>query len=132
MTRCSPEQVASGRPRGVAAQCQAREANEALERRNVTAKAGVVRVALHCECGDPLCRATVAPTHSEYEAVRAFGSRFIVGVNHEDPESACVLHETSRFAVIDIVAHDPRYAALACNPRHAWVEPAPFKKEPGR
>ena len=54
--------------------------------------------------------------------MRAYGSRFIVQVNHENPETASVVSENERFAVIDVVAADARYQALARNPRHAWVE----------
>jgi hypothetical protein len=105
-------------------QCAVRDANELVERANVTRPAGATRRAMRCECGDPRCRARVAPTHDEYEAVRASGSHFLIDVNHENPESAWVLRESSAFAVIDVVAGDARHAVLARNPRHAWVEPA--------
>jgi hypothetical protein len=78
-------------------------------------------MAMRCECGDPACRARVSLTHADYEAVRAYGSRFVVGVNHENPENACVLTENTEFAVIDVIAAGARYHALARNPRHAWV-----------
>jgi hypothetical protein len=61
-------------------------------------------------------------THAEYEAVRVYGSRFVIGVDHENPESACVLSENARFGVIDVVAGDARHQVLRRNPRHAWVD----------
>ena len=84
--------------------------------------AGAQRLALRCECGDAGCVACVSLTRAEYEAVRAYGSHFAVGVNHENPEDACVLSETAQFEVIDVIGGDSRYHVLARNPRHAWSE----------
>jgi hypothetical protein len=102
-------------------QCLVRDANEVEERRNITLDANGARSELRCECGDPSCQALLSLTHTEYEAVRSYGSRFAIGVNHENPENACVLSENGRFAVIDVVAGEARYQVLARNPRHAWV-----------
>jgi hypothetical protein len=100
-----------------AQQCAAQDANEAVERANATERAG-----LRCECGDPTCLAPVEMTHDEYEAVRAYGSRFLIEPNHENPESSWVLSENARFAVIDVVAGDARSHVQARNPRHAWTD----------
>jgi hypothetical protein len=108
-------------PREAEQHCLVRDANEVAERMNVALTESDTPVALRCECGDPSCEAHISLTHAEYEAVRAYGSRFLVNVNHENPESAWVLCENERFAVIDIVAGDIRYQVLARNPRHAWV-----------
>ena len=54
--------------------------------------------------------------------MRDYGSRFVVSVDHENPENSWVLSENARFAVIDVVGGDARYAVLARNPRHDWVE----------
>jgi hypothetical protein len=62
------------------------------------------------------------PTHSEYEAVRAYGSRFILHANHENPETASVVSENERFTIVDVVAADARYQALARHTRHTWVD----------
>ena len=107
--------------RGVEQQCLVRVANEASERANTSLAAGAVRTLLRCECGDPGCATLIAPTHAEYEAVRASGSQFIITVDHENPEVAWVLSEGDRYAVIDVVAGDARHAVLARNPRHTWV-----------
>jgi hypothetical protein len=61
-------------------------------------------------------------THLEYEAVRAYGSRLLIVLNHENPENTWVLSENPRFAVIDVVAGDERYQIMARNPRHVWVD----------
>jgi hypothetical protein len=117
-----PGKFGARAPQEAEQQCLMRDANEAVERSNVTLARGAARVALRCECGDPACQSRVSLTHAEYEAVRDFGSRFVVGVNHEDPESACVLSENEHFAVIDVVAGDVRRQVLARNPRHGWVD----------
>ena len=103
-------------------QCLARDANEAAELLNVALTMQTKRRELRCECGDGACLARVSMTHAEYEAVRVYGSRFVIGVDHENPESACVLSENARFGVIDVVAGDARHQVLTRNPRHAWVD----------
>jgi hypothetical protein len=113
-------------------QCLIRDANEAIERLNVKLTMGVGRLELRCECGDPVCLERVLPTHAEYEAVRAYGSCFIVSVNHENPETASVVSENERFAIVDVVAGEARYQALARHTRHAWVDTVTPDDETGR
>jgi hypothetical protein len=103
-------------------QCLIRDANEAIERMNDRLTVDAARLELRCECGDPACLARISPTHAEYEAVRGYGSRFLVAVNHENPETAMVVSQNERFAVVDVVAGDARYQALARHTRHAWVD----------
>jgi hypothetical protein len=103
-------------------QCLIRDANEAIERLNVKLAANAARLELRCECGDPGCLARILPTHAEYESVRAYGSRFLVFVNHENPETASVVSENERFAIVDVVTRAARYQALARHTRHAWVD----------
>jgi hypothetical protein len=109
-------------PREVDQQCRIRDANEVVERLNSALTACADQFAFRCECGDPACQARLSLTHAEYEAVRAYGSRFAVTVDHENPENACVLCENARYAVIDVIAGDARYQVMAHNPRHDWVE----------
>jgi hypothetical protein len=92
------------------------------ESTNERRSTGADRLPFRCECGDPECAAQVHLTHAEYEAVRSYGSHFLVRINHENAENACVLRETSGTAVIDVVAADARYLVLARNRRHAWME----------
>jgi hypothetical protein len=122
MRSAGPEGYRPHAPREAIQQCLVREANELTERGNRALDAVVVRRTLRCECGDPTCELQVAATHVEYEAVRAYGSHFMVRLNHENPESSWVLSENPRFAVIDVVAGDARYHVLAQNPRHAWTD----------
>jgi hypothetical protein len=113
-------------------QCLIRDANEAIERLNLKLTKGAARLEFRCECGDPDCLERIQPTHAEYEAVRAYGSRFIVHVNHENPETASVVGENGRFSVIEVVAGEARYQALARHTRHAWVDAATPDDETGR
>lgn len=103
-------------------QCTSRDKNEAIERMNEALQPGAAREDLRCECGDPACHVLLALTHAEYEAVRDYGSHFLISLNHENPESAAVLSENARYAVVDVVAGDERHRVLARNPRHAWVD----------
>jgi hypothetical protein len=103
-------------------QCVVRTANEALELANECLPPLTARGLLQCECDDPACRVRIVATHAEYEAVRASGSQFMVAVDHENPENACVVGETARYSIVDVVVGAARYAARAKNPRHAWIE----------
>ena len=114
-------QIGVSAPREAELQCIARDENEAVERVNDTLTTGA-REAMRCECGDPACRTRVALTHAEYEAVRDYGSHFLISLDHENPENTAVLSENARFAVIDVVAGDERHEVLDRNPRHAWVD----------
>jgi hypothetical protein len=109
-------------PREAELQCITRDENEAVERMNDSLTIGAAREALQCECGDPACHARLTLSHAEYEAVRDYGSRFLINLNHENPENTAVLSENARFAVIDVVAGNERHQALDRNPRHAWVD----------
>ncbi len=117
-----PWQMGSHALREAEQQCLVRDANEAAELLNVALIMETKRRDLRCECGDGACLARVSMTHAEYEAVRVYGSRFVIGVDHENPESAWVLSENARFGVIDVVAGDARHQVLTRNPRHAWVD----------
>lgn len=105
-------------------QCLVHASNEAIERVSLTLTRRADRLVLRCECGDPACLEQIAPTPAEYEAVRAYGSRFIVRLNHENPETATVVSENERFAVVDVLERDARHQALARHTRHAWVDAA--------
>lgn len=116
----------------VGRQCVVRDANELLELANANLAPCIARGLLRCECDDPACEAQVSATHAEYEAVRARGSRFLIAIDHENPMNACIVSEDDRYAVVDVVAGDARYVALAQNPRHAWVERGSAPLDGGR
>lgn len=118
----APGQNGHPAPREAEMQCIARDENEAVELLNDRLTIGAAREALRCECGDPACYATLTLTHAEYEDVRDYGSRFVININHENPENTVVLSENARYAVIDVVAANERHQVLDRNPRHDWVE----------
>jgi hypothetical protein len=123
MGNAAPEEFGPRIPQETAAQqCLIRDANEATETLNAALAVTAARLEFRCECGDPLCQARLALTSPEYEGVRSCGSHFVIAVNHENPQSAWVLREHARYAVIDVVAGEERYQVLARNPRHAWVD----------
>jgi hypothetical protein len=122
MGRSISKQGLAHAPREAEQQCDVRDANEAVSVLQLALAGCGERLALRCECGDAACTAHLSLTRGEYEAVRAHGSHFAVGLNHENPENACVLSENTYFEVIDVIAGDSRYHVLARNPRHLWIE----------
>jgi hypothetical protein len=103
-------------------QCVVRDTNEARERVEVERDALVGLHELHCECGDPACLSLLLISHDDYEAVREWGSHFLISVNHENPTSAFVIAERQGFAVIDVVLATSRRIVLVGNPRHDWID----------
>ena len=93
-----------------------REMNEwTQEREEGTAMRGMGRYL--CECGDPGCAAPIALTSREYEAVRSVPVRFVIVVNHENPEVDLVVSECARYAVVEKVPGAQARMALASDPR---------------
>lgn len=72
-----------------------------------------------CECSAPSCPATVSLTRTEYETVRLEGKRFVIHLNHENPEFDVVTQENERWAVIDKLPGAPTRIAETANPRQA-------------
>jgi hypothetical protein len=99
-----------------------RAANEAqsigIESR---ASADAGDVTFRCECGDAACEATIVISRSEYEAVRAVGSRFMIVDTHENPEISLVVSTNTRFAVVETIGREARRIALRGNPRAGWA-----------
>jgi hypothetical protein len=54
-----------------------------------------------CECSDPSCTRPIRLTHREYEAVRAEPTRFVIALDHENPELDHVVAENARFATVE-------------------------------
>jgi hypothetical protein len=70
-----------------------------------------------CECGNTDCRQTIDLSHLEYEAVRAHASRFLVVLNHENPEAESVVEQNSRFAIVETYAGAASRVARELDPR---------------
>lgn len=93
-----------------------RTRNEWIEQTSDRFGANHMEEAYVCECGDPDCSNNVSMTRGEYEAVRSDGSRFVVAVDHENPESERVVLENERFTVVQKMMAAGRMSQKA-NPR---------------
>jgi hypothetical protein len=69
-----------------------------------------------CECSDPACMERVSLTTTEYETVRASGTRFVLAPGHETAAIETVVAEQGDHVVVEKsgVAAD---VALALDPR---------------
>jgi hypothetical protein len=56
-----------------------------------------------CECGDRECPRSIELTKHEYDQVRGHSTHFALALNHENPESDCVISECARYAVVTTV-----------------------------
>ena len=56
-----------------------------------------------CECGEASCQEPIQLSRSEYEAVRADATHFVIVPGHDHPDFETVVTETERFAVIEKV-----------------------------
>jgi hypothetical protein len=70
-----------------------------------------------CECGDGECTTPITMHLFEYEAVRAYPTRFAIFPGHEILDVEHVVEENERFAVVEkapdaaaqiAIDHDPR------------------------
>jgi hypothetical protein len=115
----------SWRQRESETQARSREVNEsaARARRSPTTDEGMSP--FRCECGDDACRCAIRLTAGEYEAVRAYATRFAIAHNHENPESEQVIEEQERFAVVEVVSGDAAKLARRSDPRQRHGQSAP-------
>jgi hypothetical protein len=70
-----------------------------------------------CECSDRACTEPISLTRDEYEEVRAVPVRFVIALNHENPEVDRVLLENTRFATVEKFFGEPAKIARATDPR---------------
>ena len=54
-----------------------------------------------CECGNRACTQAFSLPAAEYEDVRAHPRRFLVALNHENPEIERVVKQYGAFAVVE-------------------------------
>ena len=93
-----------------------REVNERIEQ--IATDFGADRQdRLICECGNPDCTQQIELTVAEYEHVRAHASRFIVALNHENPETESIVEQNDRFAVVETYAGASSRIARETDPR---------------
>jgi hypothetical protein len=100
----------------VAVESRARMRNEFIEQANDSfGTAGDYEFI--CECSDPRCTSTLSLSRDEYESVRADSSRFVIALNHENPEIDEAIFESGRFAVIQVLPGEPARQARGDDPR---------------
>ena len=75
-----------------------------------------------CECSDRRCTDPLRLTRLEYESIRAEPLRFVIALNHENPEIDRLVEENERFATVDKFHGLPVRIARSTDPRR--YEPA--------
>jgi hypothetical protein len=99
-------------------EARSRDRNEWIEENRGPPEAVTATQVYVCECGDASCREHVNLTQPEYEAVRGYATRFVIAVDHENPEIDQVVSEGSRFTVVQKVAGRPARIARQTSLRH--------------
>lgn len=97
-------------------QALCREVNERIEQIAEDFGAGG-QDRLICECGNPECTKQIELAAAEYEHVRAHASRFVVALNHENPETESIVEQNDRFAVVESFAGEASRIAHETDPR---------------
>jgi hypothetical protein len=93
-----------------------RDVNERI--RDINRDMGFDEVAdFICECGNPECATPIALRLVEYEAVRAYPTRFAIFPGHEIPDVEDVVEQNERFAVVEKVPEAAARIAIEHDPR---------------
>lgn len=74
-----------------------------------------------CECARTECHDTIELTLAEYEAVRAYPTRFAVAPGHELPRGESVIETTARFSVVEKDPGEAAELAAELDPRRRDV-----------
>jgi hypothetical protein len=96
-----------------------REVNERIASlsRNFARQERIATVQLICECGDRTCKQPVQVTLAAYDRVRADPTRYLIAVNHEDPETETVIAVDDRHAIVETIAGTASKLAEITDPR---------------
>jgi len=70
-----------------------------------------------CECSAPDCQSKIQLTRAEYEQIRAEGRRFVICLNHENPEIDVVTDQSEDWAIVEKLPGEPARTAEAADPR---------------
>jgi hypothetical protein len=108
--------MSNWREREVDNETRSRDINE-IEDANLEHAGGSATNRYVCECSDASCMATVSLTQVEYEQVRAYGARFVIALDHENPEIDLLVAENDGFAVVRKLPGFPARLARASDPR---------------
>ena len=104
------------RREGATEQARRRDTNESVEA-SIKTTGRCSADMFFCECGDLRCDRTVCMTVQEYESVRERPNRFLIVLNHENPEVECVISDTERFAVVETLLGEASKVAFRTDPR---------------
>ena len=77
-----------------------REVNEQIEDVSKTVPPDEQLMEFLCECDNRDCVEKINATRTEYEAVRAIATHFIVSPGHEDPDVEHIVLQNERFLVV--------------------------------
>jgi len=96
-----------------------REVNERIASlsRKFARQERIATVQLICECGDRTCKQPVQVTLATYDRVRADPTRYLIAVNHEDPETETVIAVDDRYAIVETIAGTASKLAEITDPR---------------
>jgi hypothetical protein len=107
-----------------------RNANERIGTGAATRHPDEGRELFACECADPDCRGMVSLTHREYESARECPTRFVIVVDHEDPQVERLITETARFAIVETLPGRASRIARRSNPRATSWASGPAERYP--
>jgi hypothetical protein len=93
-----------------------REVNERVKTLSTKRWEHLPTIDFICECADAECSALVALSVSEYEAIRATSTRFLVAAEHPHPDIEIVVAKNDRFWTVEKI-DDGRACAEALDPR---------------
>jgi hypothetical protein len=96
---------------------RSRQTNEWIQEANDNFGAENPMDEYRCECSDGACASVLSLTRVEYEAVRADGLRFIIAVNHENPELDRLVAAHERYSIVAKLPGEPARIALDSDPR---------------
>jgi hypothetical protein len=63
------------------------------------------------------CTEAIAVTRAEYERIRTCATRFVVALDHENPETETIIKQNERFAVVETYAGEASEIARETDPR---------------
>jgi hypothetical protein len=72
---------------------------------------------LTCECGNEPCESRTWLTFAEYESIRLHPRRFLIALDHENPQVEAIVSQTKRFAVVETLAGGASRIAEETDPR---------------
>ena len=96
---------------------RSRQTNEWIQQANDDFGAENLMDEYRCECSDARCADVVSLTRPEYEAVRSDGLRFLIALDHENPELDLLVAAHERYSIVAKLPGEPARIALDSDPR---------------